>query len=169
MLLTFSSDSLNRIPSPVITTAGSQLLTLRTTGSYPKEMNRLWLMLWQLLVQSRWPLMQIIQASCSTAQVCLKTLSIWSSCQQWKEDFLKFKTALINTFMLTMDLITTSIWKVSSSTQLCNLSASISPTAALAFWFATLHIFCLWVGGEQTCTKRRVTVELHQTATPNES
>lgn len=66
-----------RTPSPVTTTAGLRLLISETTGSYPKETSRPWLMLWQQSVQSRSPLMQIMQASCSTVQVSCLKIHFW--------------------------------------------------------------------------------------------
>lgn len=50
-MLRLTFISLNRTLSPVSTTAGLQLLTSGTTGSFPGEMSKLWLMLWQLLDQ----------------------------------------------------------------------------------------------------------------------
>uniref|UniRef100_A0A8C7Y0T4 Cathepsin 12 n=1 Tax=Oryzias sinensis TaxID=183150 RepID=A0A8C7Y0T4_9TELE len=61
--------SLHRTHSLVSMTAGLLWLTSKTTDSSHREMNRLWLMPWQLLARSPWRLMLIMQVSCSTAQV----------------------------------------------------------------------------------------------------
>lgn len=75
----------NRTPSPVTTTADLRWHTLETTGSYPKEMSRLWPMPWQQSAPSQWPSMRLTQASCSTAQVRLKfterlkVMTLWAA------------------------------------------------------------------------------------------
>lgn len=80
-----SCVSPNRTPSPVTMTANLRWRTLKTTGSYPKEMSRLWPMPWQLSAPSQWPSMPLTQASCSTAQVRLqfterlKVTTLWAT------------------------------------------------------------------------------------------